>query len=431
MTKGVAMANKKLVDLLLQDENANVANEEFDTLSGSDWVCLLLKKPQFADKCDCCKVSDALIEGTTVSYWHKLTAKQWCDLLIKQPQFIDKCDWNKMHRGYFEQIFNKYPDKMLELEISQLHAELAECVLESHPELAVKYDRWNEFDSNTWSRLLAKQPQFADKCDWSKLNGLSWSKLLSEQPQFADKCDKWSEFKDCCWASLLEVQPQFADKCDKWENMDSDKFFFGNSWQKVLTKQPQLIKHFSEVEQRKIFGIDNDRYMFWKNFCKEYKFEDIVSAIQALVNDLTGHEILFLAGFVATGGCYFEYNHLFDLIPDFISRCNWNMLNSEDWSKLEACNWVKLLSEQPQFADKCDWSKLDGWNWQLLLEKQPQFSDKCDWSKLKGSAWCQLLRSQPQFADKCNKWSEFDEDEKEALLEEQPQLAKYFNKNNN
>ena len=146
MTKGVAMANKKLVDLLLQDDNANVANEEFETLSGSDWVCLLSKKPQFTDKCDCCKISNALIEGTTVSYWHKLTAKQWCDLLMKQPQFIDKCDWSKMHRGYFEQIFNKYPDKIVKLEISQLHAELAACVLESHPELAVKYDRWNEFD---------------------------------------------------------------------------------------------------------------------------------------------------------------------------------------------------------------------------------------------------------------------------------------------
>ena len=170
MTKAVAMANKKLVDLLLQDENANVANDEFDTLSGSDWVRLLLKKPQFADKCDCCKISDALISGTTVSYWHKLTAKQWCDLLMKQPQFIDKCDWSKMHRGYFEQIFNKYPDKIVKLEISQLHAELAACVLESHPELAVKYDRWNEFDSDAWSRLLAKQPQFADKCDWSKLD---------------------------------------------------------------------------------------------------------------------------------------------------------------------------------------------------------------------------------------------------------------------
>ena len=50
MTKGEAMANKKLVDLLLQDENANVANDEFETLSGSDWVRLLSAKPQFAEK---------------------------------------------------------------------------------------------------------------------------------------------------------------------------------------------------------------------------------------------------------------------------------------------------------------------------------------------------------------------------------------------
>ena len=60
MTKGVAMANKKLVNLLLQDENANVANEEFETLSGNNWVRLLSAKPQFADsvsqfKCICIK----------------------------------------------------------------------------------------------------------------------------------------------------------------------------------------------------------------------------------------------------------------------------------------------------------------------------------------------------------------------------------------
>ena len=110
MTKGVAMANKKLVNLLLQDENANVANDEFDTLSGSDWVCLLLKKPQFADKCDCCKISDALISGTTVSYWHKLTAKQWCDLLIKQPQLIKYCNTSIITEKGKAKLLAKHPD---------------------------------------------------------------------------------------------------------------------------------------------------------------------------------------------------------------------------------------------------------------------------------------------------------------------------------
>ena len=34
--------------------------KEFETLRGSDRVRLLLKKPLFADKCDCCKIFNTL-----------------------------------------------------------------------------------------------------------------------------------------------------------------------------------------------------------------------------------------------------------------------------------------------------------------------------------------------------------------------------------
>ena len=33
-----------------------------------------------------------------------------------------------------------------------------------------------------------------------------------------------------------------------------------------------------------------------------------------------------------------------------------------------------LLSEQPQFADKCDWTKLSEDDWKELLECQPQLA---------------------------------------------------------
>ena len=69
-----------------------------------------------------------------------------------------------------------------------------------------------------------------------------------------------------------------------------------------------------------------------------------------------------------------------------------------------------------------------------MLDAQPQLADKCDWSKLDSLDtyhWSELLQDQPQFADKCNKWAEFDDDEKEALLDAQPQLAKYFSEGNN
>ena len=107
---------------------------------------------------------------------------------------------------------------MVELEIAQLHAELAACVLESHPELAVKYDRWNEFDSDAWSSLLSKQPQFADKCNWDKLEGWDWNLLLQKQPQFSDKCN-WGKLDGSSWSWLLQEQPQFSDKCD-WNKLD-------------------------------------------------------------------------------------------------------------------------------------------------------------------------------------------------------------------
>ena len=99
------MANKELVDLLLKDENAIVAKEEFETLTGSDWVRLLSKKPQFADKCD---------------KWDEFKDHYWAHLLEEQPQFADKCD------------------------------------------------KWNEFDLNrfffgsSWGEVLAKQPQLIE-----------------------------------------------------------------------------------------------------------------------------------------------------------------------------------------------------------------------------------------------------------------------------
>ena len=60
-----------------------------------------------------------------------------------------------------------------------------------------------------WAGLLARQPQFADKCDWSKLSCRDWANLLKRQPQFADKCD-WSKLTEENWASLLKEQPQLA-----------------------------------------------------------------------------------------------------------------------------------------------------------------------------------------------------------------------------
>jgi hypothetical protein len=38
-----------------------------------------------------------------------------------------------------------------------------------------------------------------------------------------------------------------------------------------------------------------------------------------------------------------------------------------DYAKMTGREWSELLSEHPQYADKCDWDKLDGDDWVYLL----------------------------------------------------------------
>ena len=105
-----------------------------------------------------------------------------------------------------------------------------------------------------------------------------------------------------------------------------------------------------------VLGIDNEKFMFWKNYCQERGFEDIQAATRALFEDVSSKEIPLLADKLSPGGFYFDYYWLFDEFPEFIQRCNWNMLNGNDWKE--------LLCSEPKFSDKCDkWNEIDNDEW--------------------------------------------------------------------
>lgn len=68
----------------------------------------------------------------------------------------------------------------------------------------------------------------------------------------------------------------------------------------------------------------------------------------------------------------------------------------EQLKALEAWEWVKILKENPELADKYDkWEKLDSWDWCNLLSEQPQLVDRCDkvngWMKFTSEDWCEFL----------------------------------------
>ena len=112
-------------------------------------------------------------------------------------------------------------------------------LLKEDASLASKFDEyslWNRIYPISWSWLLYKRPQFADKCDkWEEFSAWDWYELF-DQPQFEEKakqypsgwaailtqkpelardCDKWEEFSTVDWSSLLKFQPQFADMRNK------------------------------------------------------------------------------------------------------------------------------------------------------------------------------------------------------------------------
>ena len=163
-----------------------------------------------------------------------------------------------------------------------------------------------------------------------------------------------------------------------------------------------------------------DRYN-WESFCQQYeKTEDEMKSFlfkgklsekefETLI-DCSRHTFI---DFVY----YIDYGKLFASCPRLIECCN--------WTRLDELSWRVLLSQKPEFADKCNkWDEFDGNDWSMLLKNQPQFVNKCDkWDEFNGYDWSCLLAEQPQFADKCDVWDYLDADQWRSLLKNQPQFV--------
>ena len=280
----------------------------WDMLNNLDWLILLEKYPQFADKFD---------------KWDEFDGEDWSCLLCEQPQFADKCDkWDEIDS-----------EDWVELLCSQ-------------PQFADKCNKWEELDEQDWANLLSEKPQFADKCNWDSLKGIGWCRLLATQPQFADKCD-WDKLDGSAWRYLLSERPQFADKCDVWDYLDAAQ------WRSLLKNQPQLV--------------------------------DKCAKSSIVVNVLIKH-------------------------PQFTEHCNTSIITEK--------GKAKLLAKHPDLV------KYFPKKTETKVPKKKQIKNKLVALLLENEN-AEVLK-QPQFADECNKWDEFNENEKEELIDAHLNLAKYF-----
>ena len=74
----------------------------------------------------------------------------------------------------------------------------------------------------------------------------------------------------------------------------------------------------------------------------------------------------------------------------------------EQLKALSTSEWVEILKENPDLADKCGkWEDFSGWYWSELLSAHPQLAGRCDkWEEFDGEDWSNLLSAQPQLADR-------------------------------
>ncbi|MBR2441085.1 MAG: hypothetical protein IKB25_12875 [Lentisphaeria bacterium] len=381
-----------------------------------DWIAVLIKEPQLADKCD---------------KWNEFESNDWADLLSIQPQFADKCDkWNKFDSYDWTELLIRQPqfadkcDKWNKFDSNKWVR-----LLKEQPHFADKCDKWNEFEGNNWADLLSIQPQFADKCDWSKLKGYEWAWLLKEQPQFADKCDKWNYIYGDAWTYLLMEQPQFADKCI-WRRLD-----FHNI-EKLLSRQPQLA---DKCDWSKLKGYE----WVWL-LKKQPQFADKCDKW----NEFEGNNWADLLSIQPqfADKCSENWSKLLNASPEMIANYNWSELGAMDWCNLlyvrpefaDNCNkWVemfstndkrsfdKLLRKHPELIEKChgDWENLSGYAMYEILIMAPQLIEKSAWSKIHPNLWAKLLLRHPDFAEKFNKWNELSAEDCFRLFSCQPQLS--------
>ena len=124
---------------------------------------------------------------------------------------------------------------------------------------------------------------------------------------------------------LLLQQPQFENHCDKWSEISP------KDWWRILAQEPQLL---TKCEVEPCFSGDE-----WVSLWEPRKRPD---------------------------------HHNPRLALPLADKYDW-------WSRLDGELWARLLSDHPEFADRCDWTELGKRDWFNLLDGRhdPSFAAHC------------------------------------------------------
>lgn len=397
---------------------------EWKLLRGEEWSRLLAEQPQFFDRCD----------------RKKLDGWDWSRLLAERPQFFDWCDRKKLDGWDWSYLLAEQPRFFDRCDRAKMDGRNWVYLLAKQPQLFDKHDR-NKLDGDSWSRLLAARPEFADDCPWTILGGKDWARLLAERPEFAERYEDWKDkLEGEDWVHLLTDRPEFAERYENWKDKLGWRLASGY-WKALLIRQPQFghLCSFSRFTKNDWLDLLVEQPRFadhcdWNEPSTKARMEWIDNAEYDQFDErIVGERMIVRLSFDGN-----DWVRLLSKQPGFSDKCDWITLRSKDWvnllvarpdfsarcewEELNGAEWALLLAKQPQFSEKCKWDKLDGENWSRLLQDQPRFADRCPWKTLDGSNWADLIAKRPNFSNWCE-WEKLDGSNWSRLINEEPRFA--------
>lgn len=252
-----------------------------DKLTPYQWMTVLRYRPDLAEKCPC---------------WVDFSDLMWCVLLRRQPQFETRFkNWNRLPPHLWTLLLRRQPRLVKHFPATSWYGFTPwnwSHLLKDQPLFAYAFKDWDQFDGNDWCRLLARQPQFAERCDWSKfdfasVDGNEWTNLVLSCPEFLEKAkghpEIWAGLSVENWRTAFARIPMLERNCD-FSAIDGDM-----AADLLLCCPPRvhsvLVRRLTSWQQW--FRVLSERPAFWAE-CKKRLNWDSLSESQ-LVDVLIDH----------------------------------------------------------------------------------------------------------------------------------------------
>ena len=157
-----------------------------DPQTFEEWLDCLIDEPE--------RASEVPWESApTEGFEAELLVGKWLELIAAHPQFAQRFDWRQARHCTDSKLWAKLLSGHIEYE---------------------KYCPWERFSPMEWWMFFKYLPRYFEKCSFpEKVPARAWAYLLCHRPELADRFDRWQEFTPAVWAGLLHFQPELSSRC--------------------------------------------------------------------------------------------------------------------------------------------------------------------------------------------------------------------------